>query len=124
MDSRLTLKECHFHILTCFLKEESKRYRCSWHVGLTLGVLRECAMHADISFCITIEKRQKVALGGMGSCPGGVRGRWGREQLRFLVSPSIRFQFYYFVVCMCVYYKLEKKKSIKFDYEVIGPILN
>lgn len=62
-----------FHNLICFLKEESKRYVCNWHVGLTLGMPCECAMHADASIHITIEKIvQKIALGGN----VGVEGVW------------------------------------------------
>lgn len=63
-----------FHNLICFLKEESKRYVCNWHVGLTLGMPCECAMHTDASIHITIEKIvQKIALGGN----VGVEGVWG-----------------------------------------------
>ena len=63
----------YLHTLICFLKEESKRYRCNWHVGLPLGMLCVCAMHADASIHITIEKMQKIALRGN----MGVGGVWG-----------------------------------------------
>lgn len=64
----------YFHTLICFLKEESKRYRCNWYVRLTLGMLCECAMHTDASKHIKIKKTRKIALGGN----VGVEGVWGR----------------------------------------------
>lgn len=73
-------------------------------------MLCERATHADTSLYITIKKRQKIDHRGNGELVWEIGQRMGQRTTVFYCKHFYKFQFYCFVmyVCMSVYYKLEK----------------